>query len=197
VAGGATKLEQIASHAGVKATSLPPYMSDLTELLHVLTRFRRTYYEFRDRFYAFWLRAVYRHRDVTPEDALGDAATELEEFFRWAFEATVRELLPRLYPVRRATKETALLRSGGRRVQLDVDAFGVNEERKFAVLAEAKWGPADPDEVLPKLRAAAQALIPSGWEVKYAIFTKSFTREAREADLITVEALMRLAAGLS
>jgi len=49
-------------------------MRDLTELLHVLTRFRgrRTYYEFRDRFYAFWLRAVYRHRDVTPEDALGD-----------------------------------------------------------------------------------------------------------------------------
>jgi len=200
VAGGATKLEQIASHAGVKATSLPPYMSDLTELLHVLTRFRgrRTYYEFRDRFYAFWLRAVYRHRDVTPEDALGDAAAaELEEFFRWAFEATVRELLPRLYPVRRATKETAFLRSGGRRVQLDVDAFGVNEERKFAVLAEAKWGPANPDEILPKLRAAAQALIPSGWEVKYAIFAKSFTKETREADLITVEALMRLAAGLS
>ena len=75
-----------------------------------------------------------------PEDALGDvAAAELEEFFRWAFEATVRELLPRLCPVKRATKETAFLRSGGRRIQLDVDAFGVNEERKFAVLAEAKW----------------------------------------------------------
>jgi hypothetical protein len=198
VAGGATKLEQMASHAGVKATSLPPYIRDLTELLHVLTRFRwrRTYYEFRDRFYAFWLRAVYRHRDVTPEDALGDvAAAELEEFFRWAFEATVRELLPRLYPVKRATKETAFLRSGGRRVQLDVDAFGVNEQRKFAVLAEAKWGPADPHEILPKPRAA-QVLTPSGWEVKYAIFAKSFTRETREADLITVEALMRLAAGL-
>jgi len=61
------------------------------------------------------------------------------------------------------------------------------------VLAEAKWGPADPDEILPKLRAAAQVLTPSGWEVKYAIFAKSFTRETREADLITVEALMRLA----
>ena len=172
-------------------------MRDLTELLHVLTRFRRrrTYYEFRDRFYAFWLRAVYRHRDVTPEDALGDAAAELEEFFRWAFEATVRELLPCLYPVKRATKETAYPRRGGRRVQLDVDAFGVNEERKFAVLAEAR-GPADPDEILPRLRVAAQVLIPSGWEVKYAIFVKSFTRETREADLITVGALMRLAAGL-
>ena len=68
VARGATKLQQIASHARVKATSLPPYIRDLAELLHVLTRFRgrRTYYEFRDRFYAFWLRAVYRHRDVTP-----------------------------------------------------------------------------------------------------------------------------------
>jgi hypothetical protein len=133
---------------------------------------------------------------VTPEDALGDvAAAELEEFFRWAFEATVRELLPRLCPVKRATKETAFLRRGGRRVQLDVDAFGVNEERKFAVLAEARC-PADPDEILPRLRAAAQVLIPSGWEVKYAIFAKSFTREAWEADLITVEALMRLAAGL-
>jgi AAA+ ATPase superfamily predicted ATPase len=40
VAGGATKLERIASHAGVKATSLPPYIRDLMELLHVLTRFR-------------------------------------------------------------------------------------------------------------------------------------------------------------
>jgi hypothetical protein len=32
--------------------------------------------------------------------------------------------------------------------------------------------------------------------VKYAIFAKSFNRETRGADLITVEALMRLAAGL-
>ena len=45
VARGATKLEQIASHVGIKTTSLTPYLRDLTELLGILTRFkaRRTY----------------------------------------------------------------------------------------------------------------------------------------------------------
>ena len=195
VARGATKLDQIASHVGIKTTSLPPYLRDLTDLLNVLTRFkaRRTYYEFRDRFHAFWFRAVYRHRDVTPEDRLGEvAAAELEDFYPWAFEAAVRELLPRLYPVRKVTKEVVFLRSGGRRVQIDVDAFGVDEERKFAVLAEAKWGAADPGEILPKLRAASEALLPGGWRVRYVIFAKSFVRRTEEADLIDVERLMNL-----
>jgi Archaea bacterial proteins of unknown function. len=185
----------MASHVGIKTTSLPPYLKDLTKLLNVLTRLksRRTYYEFRDRFYAFWFRAVYRHRDVTPEDKLGEvAAAELEGFYPWAFEAAIRELLPRLYPVKKVTKEVAFVRSGGRRVQIDVDALGVDEERKFAVLAEAKWGAADPGEILPKLRAAAEALLPEGWRVRYVIFARSFTRRTEEADLTDVGRLLEL-----
>ena len=71
-------------------------------------------------------------------------------------------------------------------------AFGVDEERKFAVLAEAKWGAADPGEILPKLRAASEALLPGGWRVRYVIFAKSFARRTEEADLVDLERLMKL-----
>ncbi|WP_148682365.1 AAA family ATPase [Pyrobaculum neutrophilum] len=194
VAGGATKLEQIASHAGVKATSLPPYMHELTDVLHVLERRRgrRTYYELRDRFYAFWLRAIYRRRETTPEHRLADeAAAALEDFYPWAFEALVRDVIPHLYPVPKATREVVAVRSGGRRVHVEVDAFARNEEERLAVLAEAKWGRADPAQILPKLRAAAQALVPPGWRVKYAIFAREFARGAEEADLIDLQTLIQ------
>ncbi|MCU7786891.1 ATP-binding protein [Pyrobaculum sp. 3827-6] len=194
VAGGATKLEQIASRAGVKATSLPPYLNDLVNLLGVLERRRskRVYYEIRDRFYAYWLRSVYRHGDVAAGEALVEAAVrELERFYPWAFEAAVRQILPRFYPVKKVSREVVHIREGGRRVQLDVDALGVDEERRFAVLAEAKWGAADPREIVPKLRKAAEMLIPPGWTTRLAIFAKSFTAETEEADLIDLGTILQ------
>jgi len=43
-------------------------------------------------------------------------------------------------------------------------------------LAEAKWGVADPDAVLLKLRAASEVLLPGGWRVRYVIFAMCFAR---------------------
>lgn len=193
VADGATKLEQMAARAGVKATSLPPYLHDLVETLGVLAKHkaRRTYYEVKDRFFAYWLRAVHRHRDTTPEEKLGEKALEeLPAFLQWAFEAAVREVIPKLYPVQKAVKALYYARRGGARVQREVDALAVNEERKFAVVAEAKWAEVDPREVLPRLEEAARHLIPPGWEVKYAIFARRIRGEA-PADLYDVESLIR------
>ncbi len=59
-------------------------------------------------------------------------------------------------------------------------------------MAEAKWGVADPDEVLPKLRAASEVLLPGGWRVRYVIFAKSFARWTEETDLVDLERLMKL-----
>ncbi|WP_258871778.1 ATP-binding protein [Pyrobaculum aerophilum] len=193
VADGATKLEQMAARAGVKATSLPPYIHDLVDTLGLLARqrSRRTYYVLRDRFFAYWLRAVHRHRDTTPEEKLGEKALEeLPAFLQWAFEAAVRELIPKLYPVARATKAVYYVRLGGARIQREVDALAVNEERKFAVVAEAKWAEVNPREVLPQLEEAARHLIPPGWEVKYAIFARRIRGDA-PADLYDVETLIQ------
>lgn len=194
VARGRTKLEEIASYAGVKATSLPPYIRDLAEGLGLLVKYRgrRPYYQVRDRFYAFWLRAVYKWRDVVPEERLADyALRELEAFYPWAFEAAMRELIYLFYPVSKTTKEVVYLREGGSRKPIDVDIFAVDEDSKTAVLAEAKWGEADPLEEVARLRAAAEVLAPRGWDVRYAVFAKKLKRRAPGVDAYDLDDVLK------
>ncbi|MEM3996036.1 MAG: ATP-binding protein [Pyrobaculum sp.] len=193
IARGRTKLEEIASYAGVKATSLTPYLKDLTEGLGLLVKYRgrRPYYQIRDRYYAFWLRAVYRWRDVAPEDRLLDhALRELEGFYPWAFEAAMREVVHLFYPVSKVAKEVVYVREGGLRRQIDVDIYAVNEEARYVVLAEAKWGRADPAEEAARLKKAAEALAPRGWEVRYAVFAREVEGGAPGVDAYDLEEII-------
>ncbi|MCX8136981.1 hypothetical protein [Pyrobaculum aerophilum] len=96
----------------------------------------------------------------------------------------------RLDPVQKAVKAVYYVRQGGARIQRGVDALALNEEEKFAVIAEAMWAEVNPGEVLPKLKEAARHLIPPGWEVKYAIFARHIKGEA-PADLYHVQALIQ------
>ncbi|MEZ0318772.1 MAG: ATP-binding protein, partial [Pyrobaculum sp.] len=80
------------------------------------------------------------------------------------------------------SKEVVYVKEGGTRRQIDIDIYAVNEEARFAVLAEAKWGRASPAEEAAKLKKAAEALTPKGWQVRYAVFAKEVEDDAPDVD---------------
>ena len=189
IAGGKTKLSEIAGTAGIRVTSLPYYLKDLTDLLGIVERHRglkmKSFYEISDRFYNFWCRFIYKYSSTENREELYKKILEnLSTFFGWSFEKTVRENILSLFKnFQRAFKYYGCYRKSGKREAFDIDVVALNEKSKEILFAECKWKEKiNARKVAKELAEKSQYVQWHNAERResFAIFAKSFSKRINE-----------------
>lgn len=214
VAGGASRLSEMASRAGIPATSATKYVATLREmgLLRRETpatdehpdKSKHSLYIVNDPFVAFWCRFILPHQSAIQA---GQGEMVWREFITPILDThlgMVFEEVCRQYVLHRwADRHTGIPRRVGRwwtgDTEIDVLAELHNNGDRVTLAGECKWWQAPVGEnVLSNLQWKVQAL-PHTWqrEFRYVLFSASgFTAELRNrADrenvtLIDVETLM-------
>lgn len=191
IAEGKTKLSEIVSYAGIKETSLMPYLYDLIDLLGVLEKqrigFKKKYvYLIKDNFHAFWLRFIYKYKDVLTKESLFEKIKrELNDFLGIAFENTVRELAKILFnnKYERYMKYFGNVREKNERKTFDIDILALNEKTRSLLACECKWqAKVNAKKVVEEL---AEKLSYVEWHAdkrkeSFAVFAKSFRKKIKE-----------------
>jgi len=189
IAEGKTKLEEMASVAGIKVTSLSYYLKDLINLLGLVEKHetikRKSFYEIKDKFHNFWLRFIYKYSGIEDKNILYSKIIEnLNTFFGWSFESVIREnLLKILKGYERVFKYYGYWRKNGKREQFDIDAVALNEQTKEILFTECKWKEkVNPKSICKELAEKSRYV---QWyndkrKESFAIFAKSFSRKINE-----------------
>ena len=190
IAEGKTKLSEIVSYAGIKETSLMPYLYDLIDLLGILEKqrigFKKKYiYLIKDNFHAFWLRFIYKYKDNLTEKVLFEKIKkELNSFLGLAFENTIRELAKIFFEGKYQTymKYIGYIREKNERKTFDIDILAINEKTKQILAAECKWqSKVNAEKVVKELN---EKLSYVDWhkgkrKESFAIFAKSFSKRIK------------------
>jgi AAA+ ATPase superfamily predicted ATPase len=192
IAGGATRLNEIAQRAGLPLSALTYYLNNLRDLGLVERvvpatephpeRSRRAFYRLADGFFRFWFRYVLPNRNLLErgqtEPVARKVAAELDVYAGPAFESVCREQVWRL-------SEKGQLPFTARRVgawrsrTAEVDLCAVGD--KDILLGECKWwaGPVGLN-VLDELRARAEEVTGAAGRLRphLALFARNgFTPE--------------------
>jgi AAA+ ATPase superfamily predicted ATPase len=197
VAGGATRITEIAARAGVPPTAASRYLGTLRELDLIRRdvpfterqpeKSKRGVYVVGDPFVAFWCRFILPHQSLIQA---GQGATVWREFIRPALDAhlgIVFEEVCRQYVLHRwADTHGAAPRRVGRLwagdYDVDVLAELVSGKERQVLVGECKWWKAPVGRnVLEELQARAQSLPALGQgNIRLAVFSLSgFTDELR------------------
>lgn len=192
IAEGKTKLGEIAGNAGIKATSIMPYLYDLMNLMDLVEKQRLGFkkkhvYLIKDRFHGFWLRYMHKYAGTLGENAFYEKiTTDLNSFFGWSFEATAKELAAMHFSDKftQYMKYIGYSRKAGKREPFDIDLMALNEKTKEILFCECKWKEkVNAEKVLAQLKEKAQFVEWHNGKRKesYAIFAKSFSKKAQGA----------------
>jgi len=146
MAGGATRLSEIASKTGMQAKDLPYYLRVL-ERLGIVTRetpvlgkprTKRSLYRIKDNFFNFWARFVYPHRDEielgNPFPALEEIRREFETFVSQRFEEVCLDFIREKMSFSKLGRQWGKIPSGE---VYEIDAVGLDGRRM--VFFEFKW----------------------------------------------------------
>jgi AAA+ ATPase superfamily predicted ATPase len=166
IATGKTRLSEIAGPAGIPATSLSKYMSELSEIFDLVERevpvtekswkSKKSRYKISDPFIAFWMRFVYRQLSIYESKNyqyfLEKLDIYLAEFMGFAFEGSVKELLQTLNLQGKAPipfHRIGRWWNGGE----EIDLVALNQDTDDALFVECKWRTAPVDiDVLHELK---------------------------------------------
>ena len=190
IAEGKTKMEEISSYAGIKHTSLPYYLSDLTDRLGIVEKHRISFkkkfvYHIKDRFYNFWLRYVYKNSSTENSELLFEKVMkDVNSFFGWSFETTVRENILKIFTdLERKMKYYGSFREGGERKVFDIDVVALNEKTREILFAECKWQPrVNAEKVCRELARKTEYVDwhKNGRKESFAVFARSFSKRISE-----------------
>jgi len=189
IAEGKTKLEEIASTAGIKVTSLSYYLKDLTDLLGLIKKHkglkRKSFYEIKDKFHNFWLRFIYRYSGIENEKIIFSKIMEnIDSFFGWSFESTIRENLPTIFKhYEKIFKYYGYLRKKGKRKTFEIDLVALNERTKQILFGECKWqSKVNAEKVVKGLAEKAKYVqwFNESRKESYVVFAKSFSKRIEE-----------------
>ena len=172
MAGGATRLSEIASKTGMQAKDLPHYLRVL-ERLGIVARetpvlekpkTKKSLYRIKDNFFNFWARFVYPHRDEielgNPSPALGEIRKEFESFVSQRFEEVCLDFVRERMSFSKLGKQWGKIPESGE--VYEIDAVGL--EGKRMLLFEFKWKRLtlqDCIRILDELRFKAELV---GWK---------------------------------
>ena len=186
IAEGKTKLEEIASVAGIKVTSLFYYLNDLSNLLGLIEKQkglkRKSFYEIKDKFHNFWLRFVYKYAGIESADLLCSKILEnINTFFGWSFELCIRENFPKIFKnYEKISKYYGYYRKNKKREVFDIDIVALNEKTKEILFAECKWqSGVNGVKIIKELTEKSKYVQWHNKERKesFAIFAKSFSKK--------------------
>jgi uncharacterized protein len=209
VAGGRTRLNEIAQATKIAATSVSFYLKTLQEMGLIdrivpatetnPAKSRWGIYQLADSYFRFWFRFVYPNHSLLERgetrQVMVRVGRQLDQYVGPAFEALCQEAVWRAQGVpdnvlRLEFTPSAVGRWWNRRQEVDVVAMGEGA----ALLGECKWSSRPVGvNVLDNLRQRAQPLVEQqGWDnVRYALFSRSgFTpalqRRAAGDDIVLV-----------
>jgi len=198
VAGGATRLTEIASRAGVPATGAPKYVNTLREM-ELLRRevpatednpekSKRGIYTVNDPFVAFWCRFILPHQSLIQA---GQGRVVWQEFIMPGLDTYLGGIFEEVCRQYVLHRWSAIIGGTPRRVgrwwtsdtEIDVLAELSHAGERVTLAGECKWwkGPVGCN-VLNELRYKTRAL-PSDWQqrLRFALFSASgFTDELQE-----------------
>ncbi|SFR90211.1 hypothetical protein SAMN05216559_0766 [Halomicrobium zhouii] len=208
IAGGASRVTEIANEIGKDASGLSRYLANLDGLALVERETPvtdpdgRGMYRLSDHFLRFWFRYVLPNRATLEQGHTTPVRRAVEETFpthvSWTFEDVCRQAVRTpAFPVRCSRVGRWWYN------EMEVDVAGVNERDETLLLGECKW---TADAVGRGLLADLEATEPNvRWHgsersVSYALFSKSgFTPDLRDVaaerddvHLLSVQDLMEL-----
>jgi AAA+ ATPase superfamily predicted ATPase len=190
---GKTKANEIADYSGVKATSLGPYLYDLTELLGALKkelpvtediRSKKARYYLNNQFFKLWFRFVFRRRSELElgrfDELLSHFMDEKNSFVGRAFEEVCRQYMIKTMKFDKIGKWWGK----GKNEAVEIDLLALDAARSTAIFAECKWkqNPASTADLLVLRDKAAFV----GWRKakrseKFMFFSKSgFDKKAQQ-----------------
>lgn len=199
VAGGATRISEIASRAGIPVTAASRYLGTLRELGFIRRdvpfteahpeKSKKGLYVIGDPFIAFWCRFILPHQSLIQAGQGETVWREFIEPFLDTWLGTAFEQICRLFVLHRWSEihEAAPLRVGrlwSGKMDLDITAELSDKGKRGILIGECKWwkGPVGLN-VLQALRDKAH-LLPSEWQhnISSVIFSLSgFTDDLRES----------------
>ncbi len=192
IAEGKTKLAEIASCAGIKTTSLMPYIYDLMNLLGIIEKQRtglgkKHIYLVKDKFHNFWLRYIYKYSCTLDKEKLFEKIkADINNFFGWSFEVTVRENITKIFPYFKTyIKYYGHFRKRGKREVFDIDILAYDSQTKGILFAECKWQErVNAKKIAKELAEKAQYVRWHNNErnESFAIFAKNFNKKIDEFD---------------
>jgi len=187
IAGGRTRLNEIAQSAGISSSSISFYLNTLQEMGLIERvvpatesqphKSRRGLYRLLDHYFRFWFRFVFPNRSLLQRGEVEQVRlrieAELEQFTGLAFEAICREFIWRLYGTGGLPFAPRAIGSWwGENEEVDVVAIG----DEAILLGECKWtNKPVGDNLLADLERKAEAVLKQdrGRTVYYAHFSRS------------------------
>jgi len=195
VAGGRTRLNEIAQSAGIAPSSISFYLNTLQEMRLVERvvpatesqphKSKQGIYRLLDHYFRFWFRFVFPNRSLLErgevEQVRRQVEAELDQYMGLAFESICREYLWQLHGENGLPFTPRAIGSWWNRTEeIDVVALGENS----ILLGECKWTTKPVGEnILDDLERKAQPLLDQGRysQVHYALFSRSGFTPALEA----------------
>jgi len=186
IAEGKTKLEDIASTAGIKATSLPKYLDDLINLLELVEKqkigFKKKHiYLIKDKFHNFWLRFVYKPNIISEDKLFKYINENINQFYGWSFETTIRENILKIFPNFDESFKYIGKKENG--TSFDIDVVCLDKNNKEILFCECKWKDGvNAKKIVKDLIENSKYIDWHKGERKqsYAIFAKSFKEKITE-----------------
>lgn len=199
---GKVSIKEVSDATGIKATSLVPYLNELSSLLGIIRlddplfgKKKRNRYNFNDPFFAFWYRFVYPNLSALSIENYSvveeKISQDLPSFEGHVFEQVCKDLLYHHNGQTIGSISLNLTAIGAwwdRLGSAEVDIVAQNGKK--LLLGEAKWTNQPMDEsVIIDLVERKRKLIPFSGQVEYIFFSKSgFTKRAiKEAKMVDAE----------
>jgi len=209
IAIGKNTAKEICDYAGLKETSLAPYMENLSKILDVIAKevpvteekpekSKKGRYILKDNFFRFWFRYIYRNMslyEIKNYDAIREKIkADLNSFTGTGFERICMEAMMRLneagelpFFFEKMGRQWGKFKGEKGKNTYEIDIIALNEQAKKILFCECKWqDKADAKKILAELKRKAQFV---EWnrekrEEHYAIFAKSFKERIKEQDTL-------------
>ncbi|MDI6887296.1 MAG: ATP-binding protein [Candidatus Thermoplasmatota archaeon] len=195
VAGGATKVVEIANRSGIRAGDIDKYLKTLIRL-GILKKHnpvtelktKRSIYGIEDNFFDFWFRFCEPYKsdlEVGETKVVrGFIKNNFNSYVGEKFERLVSKHLNLLFPdLQKTGKWWGYYREKGERKTAEIDIVGLNEKKKEICFGECKWQDrVNAERVLSELKNKSELVEWNKGKRKeyYALFARSFKSKIRE-----------------
>ncbi len=206
---GKNTAKEICDYAGIKETSLTPYIENLSKVLDIVAkevpvtekmpeRSKKGRYFIKDNFFRFWFRYIYRNMssyEIKNYAVIRDKINAgLNSFIGLGFEGVCKEVMLKLnkegktpFFFEKIGRQWGKFKGKDGKNVYEIDLVAMNENTKEILFAECKWQDrVDAKNVLAELKEKAKYVEWNTGKRKeyYAVFAKSFKEKKKEPNII-------------
>ncbi len=205
---GKNTAKEICDYAGIKETSISPYIENLSKILDIVgkevpiteekpEKSKKGRYILKDNFFRFWFRYIYRNMstyEIKNYPAIKEKInSDFNSFLGPSFEEICKEILTKLnkakklpFSFEKAGRQWGRFRGEEGKNVYEIDIAALNNKTREILFCECKWkDDVDANKILSLLKEKAKHVEWNNGKRKehYAIFAKSFKERIKESDL--------------